>query len=119
MRDNVNRLRNKSLNYIPSEPNDIPDDLKRDSLGQPFLRYDSGLGSSHRFLLFFSSLKEEYIAKCEFALIDGTFETVPSNFNQLLVIHGYFFGKTYPLFYALLDDKSQPYTLMFLKNVMN
>jgi myosin-crossreactive antigen len=43
IRDNVARLRNKNINYIPKDYDDFPDYLKVTMQNKAFLRYDSGI----------------------------------------------------------------------------
>jgi hypothetical protein len=39
--------------------------------------------------------------------MDGTFRSTPSDFFQLLTIHVLVFGKTFPAFYILLQNKKE------------
>lgn len=107
LRDSITRKRNRSLNFIPNEIADIPKLLSFDHQGNKFLRFDSGVNSKSRIIIFASSYKEKYIAKSKVWLVDGTFKTSPHNFYQLLIMHGVVFGRSFPLLYILMSDKSE------------
>jgi hypothetical protein len=40
-------------------------------------------------------------------IIDGTFKSSPRGFYQVVVLHGHIFGRTYPLVYILLSNKTE------------
>jgi hypothetical protein len=40
-------------------------------------------------------------------LVDGTFWSVPNNFEQLLTFNGCFLGKFYPLIFILMEKKNE------------
>jgi hypothetical protein len=64
----------------------------------------------------FSDFKASISEKIIQVMIDGTFKSAPSGFCQLLTIHGRIFGKTFPIVYILLKNKTEElYCLAFLK----
>jgi hypothetical protein len=107
IRDTIRRERNIHIGHIPGKIIDIPDMLKHDKLGNPFLRYDSGFEDNERIIIFFSSFKQKYLGKIETFVIDGTFKSSPSGFYQVVILHGYIFGKTFPFMYILLSNKTE------------
>ncbi|KAI5154603.1 hypothetical protein ENBRE01_3419, partial [Enteropsectra breve] len=44
---------------------------------------------------------------CKTELIDGTFQTAPTKFYQLVSINGVILGKNYPMAFMLLSNKSE------------
>jgi hypothetical protein len=85
----------------------MPDFLRFDSRGNPFLHYDSSFEDNERFFIFSSVFKKKYFEKVKVLVIDGTFKSSAQEFNQVVIIHGFIFCKTYPLIYALLSDKTE------------
>lgn len=74
---------------------------------KPFMRYDSKLADSSRFIVFTSEFKLSFFYKIETRLIDGSFRIAPTNFDQLFTIHGLFIERAYPIFYIILRNKTQ------------
>lgn len=107
MRDSIRRIRNNILNYTPGVHQDIPESLKIDGKGNLFLRYDSGYSNSDRIVIFSSEYKTHYFSKIDALVIDGTFRSAPQGFYQILVIHGCLFGRTFPLVYILMSNKTE------------
>ena len=115
MVNSVNRLRNKKLdNFRPSQA-DIPAGLHKNTRGEQFLRFDSGVEDPARVVIFFSDLQEEIIKDSTTWLIDATFKSVPNHFCQLLTIHCEYLGKMIPCFHSLMIQKTQhSYERVFL-----
>lgn len=105
LRDCIRRIRNNLLEYIPSSHQDIPESLKRDLRGDLFLRFDSGSNDPNRIVIFCSEYKIKHFKKTTLFVIDGTFKSSPQGFYQMLVLHGYLFGKTYPFVYIIMSNK--------------
>jgi hypothetical protein len=40
-------------------------------------------------------------------MVDGTFRSAPNRFCQVVVLHGFVFGRSTPLIYILLSNKSE------------
>jgi hypothetical protein len=55
------------------------------------------------------------LGKIETFVIDGTFKSLPSGFYQVVFLHGYIFGKTYPFMYILLSNKTKNYYFRAIK----
>ena len=116
MRDAITRTRNKQNNFVPNFTEDIPVELRQDLRGEMFFRYDSGINDESRIIIFATKYKEGFICKTNTWLIDGTFKTAPLGFYQILTIHGYFLGRSYPLIYIFLKNKTEMiYTKAFIK----
>ncbi|KCZ80201.1 hypothetical protein H312_02408, partial [Anncaliia algerae PRA339] len=107
LRDLVRRERNNMLEYFPGTYYDIPEILKRDEKGNLFLRFDSGFNDPNRIIIFCSEFKLNLFDRINTFIIDGTFRSAPQGFYQLLVLHGCLFGKTYPLSYIIMSDKTE------------
>lgn len=105
MRKLISKERNMINMQNTRKSDDIPPELHRDARGYDFFRYDSGVENEERFIIFSSEFKRLYIEKCKICIIDGTFKTSPPGFFQILVIHGYFFGRSFPLIYILMSSK--------------
>jgi hypothetical protein len=54
-----------------------------------------------------SDFDKKQLIKSKIWLIDGTFYTAPRQFSQVIVIHGFLFGKTFPLVYVLAGSKKE------------
>lgn len=112
----IRRERNKDVGFLKGEVDDIPEKLKIDRKGNLFLRYDSGYNSKGRFLIFMSEFKRELAIKSTIFTLDGTFKVTPSGFYQMLTIHTFILGRTYPICYVLMQDKTlQSYENVFLQ----
>jgi hypothetical protein len=107
IRGTIRRERNVRIGHIPGQIRDIPDVLKVDKLENPFLRFDSTFEDTERIIIFFSSFKEKYLKRIDTFVIDGTFKSSPCGFYQVVVLHGYIFGKTFPFIYILLSNKTE------------
>lgn len=102
--------KNTIVNHIQ-----IPDSLK-------FITFDDSeiTEKVQQFIMIFQTLpfdcigmvckeQKELAEYAKYVMFDGTFSVAPSNYKQLLVIHGYIprFKSYCPLFYALLPSKDQ------------
>jgi hypothetical protein len=86
----------------------VIDDLyKYDSNGDLLVRKDIQIRDMERIIILASKIKTDIAKTCETISIDGTFRLGPHEFSQLLVIHGFIFGGSYPPFYCLLQSKAQ------------
>lgn len=53
MVDSIRKIRNKEMGISIENIDDIPECLKKDDDGNYFLRYDSGVNDTNRFIIFF------------------------------------------------------------------
>jgi hypothetical protein len=65
MRDQVNRVRKKIMDFSPRHTEDIPLNMQLDCRGE-FFRFDSGVCDISRFVIFATKFKEEFIKKQKF-----------------------------------------------------
>lgn len=103
----INRSRRTETGACGVLINDIPDVLRYDEEGKPFLKEDTGYSDENRIIVFSHDFKKMFAEQCEVLIVDGTFKSCPTGFFQVLVIHGYFLGQSFPLFYCLLKSKRQ------------
>ncbi|KAG0431535.1 hypothetical protein DMUE_5556 [Dictyocoela muelleri] len=101
LRDYARKIRNKRDNYIPGPEYDIPSFFHFTLNGSRFLLIDSSMNSESRYVIFNSSDFLSYIKNLKTLIIDGTFKSTPQQFYQLLVIHGYLFGRFIPFIFIL------------------
>ena len=95
-------------------PLPLPQDYTTTNAGLPFLRYDSG--DQDRVLMFVTDERLTVLEDNSDWFIDGTFDTVPLIYMQLLTIHAKVDGKVIPCVYVLLPDKTQAsYTRVLLQ----
>ncbi len=119
MRRNTQRHRNAGNNNVMAVPqtraalpNPLPQEYTTTNNGAPFLRWDSG--DADRILLFGSQEKLNALQINADWFVDGTFDSVPLIYGQLVTVHALVDGVCIPCVYALLPDKSQAtYTRMF------
>ena len=102
---NINRARNKE-NIGSIEFTDLPMTLRYTLRNELFLLHDSGFLDQKRFLLFSTDQNMRTLARCKTLNVDGTFSSIPKGFYQLLSIFGTIYGRSYPLVYCILSDKS-------------
>ena len=112
MRRNTQRQRNAAHNNaaaVPQTraalPNPLPQEYTVTNAGGPFLRWDSG--DQDRILLFGSQEKLNALRNNSEWFMDGTFDSVPLIYTQLVTIHALVDGVCIPCVYALLPDKTQ------------
>lgn len=107
IKKNIRRTRDEVIKTSEFTLNDIPDHLRYDEDGNEFLRFDSGIHDKERILIFANEKKLKLLEHIEVCIIDGTFRSCPSGFYQVIVIHGLIFGSSYPIFYCVLNSKTQ------------
>jgi hypothetical protein len=93
MTNAINRERNRYLKQFKINKTDIPSFLKNNLRGERFLYFDSGV-EEDRFLIFMSDFSSAQLCRSRVWLCDGTFFASPSEFTQLITIHGFLYGKT-------------------------
>ena len=86
-------------------PQPLPAEYTTTNAGAPFLRWDSG--DQDRILLFGSQPKLDALQNNTNWFMDGTFDSVPLIYTQLVVLHALVDGTSIPCVYALLPDKTQ------------
>ncbi|CAF4496803.1 unnamed protein product, partial [Didymodactylos carnosus] len=84
----------------------LPDELKVNSRGQKFLLYDNQ-DVDRRVLISASEYALDRLDQSSSWHVDGTFKVAPKLFQQLYTIHGYIRGKTVPLVFCILPNKTQ------------
>ena len=121
----VQNLRSKKLDKFPINNGlcdmVIPAAYTVTNKGKNFLLHDSQEGIK-RFLMFSTKNNLKFLKSCEHWHSDGTFKVVPVIFTQLYTVHGLVEGKTIPLVYFMLPNKSKKiYTkaLTVLKNMVD
>lgn len=103
----IGRERTRENNLSEWSYEDIPECLKFDSHGNPFLVFDSGFNDINRIVVFSNFKKQSFISKASIIMIDGTFRSCPYSFYQVLIIYAEFFSKYYPIYYILLKNKQE------------
>ena len=110
LKRNINNARKGKSKYpkLPKHRKDIviPQTLLLTKRQEDFLVHDSGLGDEDRILIFGTKNNAALLKMSKLWLVDGTFKTAPLLFYQLYTIHGVFESETFPLFYALLPNKT-------------
>lgn len=82
--------------------------------GQNILLHDSGDTDPERFFIFAFAEAIQFFNNGEIIQCDGTFKIVPDLFRQLYVVHARVAQITIPVFYILMENKSQRlYTRVF------
>jgi hypothetical protein len=77
IRVGITKKNNKIDGFVLGINDEITEALKYDHEGNLFLRYESGIISGVRFLIFFADFKMLKIYNAKILLIDGTFKVVP------------------------------------------
>ncbi len=75
--------------------------------GTVFERFKYRFGEGSLIICYCSDFQQKCISESHFLFIDGTFDTAPLNFEQVLVIMGQTFHMNVPLSYILLPNKKQ------------
>ena len=78
-----------------------------DLLGESIITFDTGREDLQHIISFSNSELLEITAECQIFQMDGTFKIVPSRFDQLNTIYGWYGGRCFPLLYALLPKRAQ------------
>lgn len=106
----VQRIKSKKTELFPSYTTladvVIPQAYTVTCKGKQFLMYDSNDGKD-RLLMFTTKKNLRFLTTCSVWASDGTFKVTPLIFTQLYTIHGMKNGKTFPLVYYLLPNKSK------------
>ena len=86
---------------------DLPEEFLYAMRGDLFLQFDSGQDDPERYLIFTTDNNLEYLNNNSCWYIDGTFDSCPNLFYQMLTIHVLANGRNLPCIYALLTSKKQ------------
>jgi len=86
---------------------DLPDEFQYTMRGDLFLQFDSGQEDPERYLIFTTNDNLEYLNTNSSWYIDGTFDSCPDLFYQMLTIHVLAKGRNLPCIYTLLPSKKQ------------
>ena len=92
---NITGFTNLSMNC------NIPPELRLDSRGNKFFRFDSGIQAENRLIIFASESKRFYIEKCDILFLDGILDLHLKVFLQTFMINGCIYGDSFPLMYSL------------------
>ena len=117
IKDVVIRKRNASIGFIKNEYDDIPEILRNTLNGKKFMQFDSGVCDPERFVIFYSEESYCFIKYAKIWLVDGTFKSCPSSFQQLYTIHGFLYGKCYPPVYVLSLSKTKSNYIRIFKQL--
>ena len=108
---NVQRSRRIEGQAIPALTTvtdiEIPEWLCKTHNGDDFLAYESGAHNPDRFFVLCSPENLKLLKENKHWCTDGTFKVAPILFFQVHVKHITIEGLVYPMFYALLQNKSQ------------
>ena len=81
---------------------------------ETFLLFDSKIECQNQVVLFYSLPTIEYLKKSDVIMMDGTFKICPPSFYQIYTIHGVIYGKSFPMIYIIMKNKTQSaYSLAF------
>lgn len=139
MKRTVGRRRNRNLPTNPKrlvDLGDIPEEFKVTKNNKKFLCFDSYLDEDSeddeddeaeedqrrrekRILIYATKADLKILAASSTWYIDGTFDTAPDIFTQVLTIHGEYLGEVVPLVYALLPDKAQETYTRFMDGLLD
>jgi hypothetical protein len=103
----IRRMRGKAEGslIVPTskEQVNLPSRFMKTVNDEDFLLFDSGL-SSDRIMLFSTSKNLEFLQLLKVWLVDGTFHSCPTIFDQIFVIHGWHSGTCFPLVYVFCPN---------------
>lgn len=85
---------------------------------QNFLFYDSG-ATQDRLMIFTTEQNLNFLEKCDVWMMDGTFKSSPTLFDQLFIVHGYRNKTTFPLVYCLMPNWTTPTYLTLFQQLKN
>lgn len=118
LRQVVNREKKKQLN-IPKEPTEIDFVIDHQAIllnDVNFVIKERIFAQNKRVILMSTKDLMIYLSQADYWLMDGTFQIVPTVFQQLYTIHGALRNtdKTFPLLFALCTNKDKvSYDVMF------
>ena len=98
-------------------PNPLPPQYTVTNGGDLFLRWDSG--DDDRILIFASQDKLLALQNNNNWFMDGTFDSVPLIYTQIVTIHALVDGISIPCVYALLPNKMQATYIRMLRELCN
>lgn len=106
IRDLVNKTR-KINDFTIDKHYDIPFELQNTSRGRKFLQFDSGMFDENRIVIFSTEENIDHFHHSKTIVIDGTFKSSPSNFEQLFTVQCVIRGKFLPLIYCFMTKKNE------------
>lgn len=86
---------------------DIPTELQLTKGNENFILFDSGASSTRRMIIFGTATNLYHLETNKHWYVDGTFDSAPSLFKQVVTIHIIVGGYVLPMIYALLADKKE------------
>ena len=98
-------------------PNPLPVEYSTTNAGVQFLQWDSG--DNERILIFATDEKLNLLEHNNNWFMDGTFDTVPHIYAQLLTIHARVQGAVIPCVYAFLPNKTQHTYVTLFRELIN
>jgi hypothetical protein len=116
IQDGITKRRLVETGFKLDTYSDIPEHLKLTLCGKNFVLYDSGFDDTNRIIIFCSDFFLDKTKRCKIFGMDGTFKSVPREFEQLYSIHFYQLGKFFPAFFILMKNKLKAsYIMVFNK----
>lgn len=122
MRQTAKRSRQKVIKST-SNPASLSDfvlegEYTKTTRNEKFLQYDSDVDDPKRFIIFATEANLNLLLNSEHLLFDGTFDTEPTFFTQLVTLHILKYDTTFPIAYALLPDKKAVSYERFFKKII-
>lgn len=105
VRDKIVKHR-KANSFTYSFESDIPNEIQKTYMGEDFLLHDSGIADEERIIVFGTNSNLIHLMHNNVWVVDGTFKSAPSNFEQLYTIQCKIRGKFLPLISALMKKKT-------------
>jgi hypothetical protein len=105
--DEITRRRNNCDNTYIKTFNDIPKIFKSILDNKRFLLFDAGVNDNQRYVIFASDFQISCLKKSNVWLMDETFKSCPSEFEQMYSIQAYIYVKAFPCAFILIKNKKQ------------
>ncbi|CAF3215169.1 unnamed protein product [Rotaria socialis] len=115
MNSGINKARRAMTPTIPTtQLFDIPEPFTKTLHDDDFLIVDKMITRRQRILLFASREQLKMLLGADTILMDGTFSTCPSMFNQVYTIHAVKYDESFPCVFGLLPNRLKTtYHFMF------
>ncbi|CAF3647620.1 unnamed protein product [Rotaria sp. Silwood1] len=114
MNSSLNKARRAITPSIPTtQIFDIPEPFNKTLRNSDFVIVDKMIARQQRILLFASNEQLKMLFNAETILMDGTFSSCPTMFDQVYTIHSIKFDQSFPCVFGLLPNRLKPtYTFM-------
>ena len=108
MKSSLYRLRRKRLPPFPTSRDKVyfEGEWTQTIAGEPFLLAEDGDGDD-KIIIFSTDANIRYLSEADKIYVDGTFQTCPRLFYQIITVHAFINRKQFPLVYCLLPGKSR------------